>query len=178
MSKAYRPALRPVEEVKAAQAFYAQLGLDVRYFSALWHTFNVGHMLETDLDRICRRFDLSLADFNLLGALRIDRRQPMRATDLAIALRVSNSALTARVAKLAKKGMLVKSSARDDRRAFTLELTPQGAAKVEAIHVALEQESHFVRELNRLPDVDRLALGRIMGQLHSQLYRYFIHAHR
>ncbi|HEX7853781.1 MAG TPA: MarR family transcriptional regulator [Sphingobium sp.] len=178
MSKAPHPDQRPVEEVMAARAFYAELGLDVTYFSALWHTFNIGHMLSTDLDRICRRHDLSIADFNLMGALRIDRPLPLRATDLAVTLQVSNGALSARIAKLADKGMLVKSPAAGDRRAFTLELTPDGARKVEAIHAAIEGESHFVHEVNRLPEDDRVALERIMGELHSRLDRYFVHAHR
>jgi DNA-binding MarR family transcriptional regulator len=169
---------RPVDEVTVARAFYATLGQDVHYFSALWHTFNVGHMLTTDLDRICRRYDLSIADFNLMGALRIDRPQHLRATDLAVTLQVSNAALTARIAKLVDKSMLVKSPVEGDRRAFTLMLTPDGAAKVEAIHFAIAQDSHFVREVTRLPDQDRAALERIMGELHSQLDRYFVHAHR
>jgi DNA-binding MarR family transcriptional regulator len=178
MSDAARPAQRPVEEVTAARAFYTEIGQEVRYFSALWHTFNVGHMLATDLDRICRRYDLSIADFNLMGALRIDRPQQLRATDLAVTLQVSNGALTARIAKLADKAMLIKSPAEGDRRAFTLALTPEGAAKVEEIHSAIAQDSHFVREVNRLPEEDRAALERIMGELHSQLDRYFVHAHR
>ena len=50
---------RPIDDVSNAMTFYATLGLDVRYFSALWHTFNVGHMLETDLDRFrCRSEEL------------------------------------------------------------------------------------------------------------------------
>ena len=44
---------RPTDDVSNAMTFYAALGLDVRYFAALWHTFNVGHILATDLDRIC-----------------------------------------------------------------------------------------------------------------------------
>lgn len=167
-----------MEEVKAARAFYASLGQEVGYFSALWHTFNVGHMLATDMARICRQYDLSVADFNLMGALRIDRPRLLRATDLAATLQVSNGALTARIAKLAGKGMLVKSPVRHDRRAFTLELTPDGAAKVEAIHFALARNSYFVSEFNRLPEADRAALGRIMGELHSKLDRHFVHAHR
>jgi DNA-binding MarR family transcriptional regulator len=172
------PRGRPLEEVAAARAFYAKLGQDVSYFSALWHTFNVGHMLATDLDRICRRYALSIADFNLLRALRIDRPRPLRATDLAVTLQVSNAALTARIAKLADNRLLVKSPVAGDRRAFTLELTPAAAAKVEAIHSAIAEESCFVREVNRLSDSDRAALERIMGALHTQLDRYFVHAHR
>lgn len=169
---------RPVDEVAVALAFYAGLGQDVSYFSILWHTFNVGHMLEVDLDRICRQHGLSIADFNLMGALRIDHPEQLRATDLAVTLQVSNGALTDRIAKLADKGMLKKTPVPDDRRAFTLELTPTAADKVEAIHSAIARDSHFVREVNRLPDVDRSALERIMGALHSQLDRHFTHSHR
>ena len=67
MSEDHDQRKRPIEEVRAAQKFYAEYGQDVTYFSALWHTFNVGHMLTTDLDRICRGYDLSIADFNLMG---------------------------------------------------------------------------------------------------------------
>lgn len=169
---------RPVEEVAAARSFYSGLGQDVGYFSALWHTFNVGHMLATDMDRICRKHGLSVADFNLMGALRIDRPKQLRATDLAVTLQVSNGALTARIARLVDKGMLVKSPAAKDRRAFTLGLTPEAAAKVEAIHSALARDSYFVQELSRLPAEDRAALERIMGVLHGQLDRHFVHAHR
>ena len=99
---------------------------------ARWHTFSVGHMLTNDLGRICRQFGLSIADFYLMGALRIDRPQPLRATDLAVTLQVSNGALTARVVKLGEKGLLTKSPAPGDARAFTLELSPEGAAIVDS----------------------------------------------
>jgi DNA-binding MarR family transcriptional regulator len=178
MSNMSRSASRPVEEVAIARAFYSAIGQEGGYFSALWHTFNVGHLLETDLDRICRQHDLSIADFNLMGALRIDRPQPLRATDLAVTLQVSNGALTARIVKLARKGMLIKSPLEGDRRAFVLTLTPEGAVKVEAIHSEIARNSHFVSELKRLPTEDRAALDRIMGELHSRLDRYFVHAHR
>lgn len=178
MNASSRSTRRPVDEVAVAQAFYAGLGQDVSYFSAIWHTFNVGHMLAIDLDRICRQYSLSIADFNLMGALRIDRTEPLRATDLAVTLQVSNGALTARIAKLVDKGLLVKSPVATDRRAFTLRLTPEAAATVEAIHSALAQESRFVQELRRLPAEERAALERIMGVLHGQLDRHFGHAHR
>ena len=169
---------RPIEEVKAACAFYAKLGHDVAYFYALWHTFNVGHMLATDLDRICRRYGLSIADFNLMGALRIDRPQPLRATDLAVTLQVSNAALTGRIGRLERNGMLVKSPSGSDRRAFRLQLTREGASVVEAIHFAMARDSHFVRHFRQLPDEDRAALERIMGELHTQLDRCLTPAHR
>ena len=178
MSKGLSPDRQPVEAVKASQQFYSELGFESGYFSALWHTFSVGHMLTIDLDRICRRFDLSVADFNLLGALRIDRETPLRPTDLAAKVQVSNSALTARIARLVDKGMLVKSPAAGDARASTVELKPEGATLSDTIHRTIAQESHFVHEVNRLPEEDRAALERIMGQLHSRLDRHLVHTRR
>src|ERR1700730_2835513 len=146
---------RPIDDVSNAMTFYATLGLDVRYFAALWHTFNVGHILATDLDRICRRHGLSIADFNLLGALRIDRPQRLRPTDLASTLQVSQAALSARISRLECDGLLVRGPVTRDRRASMLHLTPIGASLVEAIHFSVERESQFVRIFNRLSEEDR-----------------------
>lgn len=164
---------RPTDDVSSAMTFYAALGLDVRYFSALWHTFNVGHILATDLDRICRQHGVGVADFNLLGALRIDRPQRLRPTDLAATLQVSQAALSARISRLERDGLVVRSPAARDRRASTLHLTPEGSRMVEAIHSCVERDSQFVRQFNRLSAEDRAALARIMGELHTQLDREF-----
>jgi DNA-binding MarR family transcriptional regulator len=164
---------RPTDDVSHAMTFYATLGLDVSYFAALWHTFNVGHILATDLDRICRHHGLSIADFNLLGALRIDRPRHLRPTDLAATLQVTQAALSARISRLERDGFLVRSQATDDRRASTLQLTPEGARMVEAVHRSVERDSQFVRQFNRLAEADRIALARIMGELHTQLDREF-----
>jgi len=162
---------RPTDAVSKAMTFYAALGLGVRYFPALWHTFNVGHMLAIDLDRICRHHGLSIADFNVLGALGIDRPQRLRPTDLAATLQVSQAALSARISRLERGGLLVRSPATGDRRASTLQLTPAGAHLVKAGHSSIERESQFVRRFNRLSEEDRVALARIMGELHNQLDR-------
>ena len=166
-------AHRPTDDVNDAMAFYATLGLDVRYFAALWHTFNVGHILTTDLDRICRRHGLSIADFNLLGALRIDRPRRLRPTDLAATLQVTQAALSARISRLEREEILVRSAATDDRRASMLHLTSKGMRTVESIHLSIERDSQFVRQLYRLPEEDRAALARIMGELHTELDREF-----
>jgi DNA-binding MarR family transcriptional regulator len=165
---------RPTNAVSGAMSFYSALGLDVRYFPALWHTFNVGHMLATDLDRICRQHGLSIADFNLLGALRIDRPVRLRPTDLAVTLQVSQAALSARLLRLEREGLLVRSPATRDRRASVLHLTPTGARLVETIHSSIERDSTFVRQFNSLPEDDQATLARIMGELHNQMDRQLL----
>jgi DNA-binding MarR family transcriptional regulator len=165
---------RPAEELKAANVFYAKLGLDVSYFAAQWHTFNVGHLLATDLDRITRRHGLSVADLHLFGALRIERSKPLRATDLAITLQVSNAVLSARIAKLERQGLLIRARSAADRRAFELRLTPEGARKSVAVVAEMGRKAHFVRHYKRLSKDDRAALARIMGELHDLLDRDFV----
>jgi hypothetical protein len=74
--------------------------------------------------------------------------------------------------------MLVKSPSKSDGRASTLQLTPEGVLKVDAIHFAMARESRFVQHFRQLSAEDRAALERIMGELHTQLDRYFMHVHR
>jgi DNA-binding MarR family transcriptional regulator len=165
---------RPVDELEAGAAFYSALNLDVSYFGAQWHIFNVGHLLVTDLDRITRRHGISIADLHMLGALRIDRPRPLRATDLALTLHVSNAVLTPRIAKLERKGFLIREPSTEDRRAVTLRLTPEGAQKAVDIVAELGREANFVRYFKRLPKEDCASLTRIMGQLHNMLDKDFV----
>lgn len=166
----------PVEELEAGQAFYAGLmpGSDVGHFAALWHIFTVGHLVATDLDRIARRHGLSIADLHLLGTLRIERPQPLRATDLALTLYVSNAVLSARVARLGALGLLRRVPSETDRRAFDLTLTADGAAKVETAIGDITRDAKFVRHFRRLAEADRHALARIMGLIHVGLDREFV----
>lgn len=161
------------EELAAAIAFYAELDLDVGHFAAQHHTFIVAHLLATDRDRIARRYGLSVADHRLLSALRVDHSSPVRATDLAFTLRVSNAVLTARISKLERKGFLVREPSATDRRAFALTLTAKGAAKVSEVLAAMGREASFVRHFKQLPEDDRTALVRIMGELHKRMERDF-----
>jgi hypothetical protein len=54
-----------------------------------------------------------------------------------------------------------------------LHLTPTGMRMVEAIHLSIERDSQFVRQLYRLSEEDRATLARIMGELHTALDREF-----
>lgn len=167
----------PVDQLKAGAAFYEALGLDVRHFGPMWHLMKAAQLVETELNRIAGRHGLSIADFHLLGALMMDAEKPMRPTDLALALNVSNAALTARIRKLTRAGMVVGETGRD-RRATVLRLTAEGSRTVLAIGSAIEAEGHFVRYFRALPDPDQQALGRIMGQMHTLMDRHFLPASR
>lgn len=154
--------------------FFSGLGLDVAHFGPLWHIFKVGQLMATDLNRISGQYGLSIADFHLLGALMIARPEPLRATDLALRLNVSNAVLCGRVRKLADDGLLLREMQPGDRRAVLLHLTDDGAARVEIIGRALEHEARFIRYHRQLPEADQQALARIMGDLHNLMDRDFL----
>lgn len=168
----------PVDQLQAGSAFFAGRGLDVRHFGPMWHVMKVAQLVETDLNRIAGQHGLSIADFHLLGALMMDAEKPMRPTDLALALNVSNAALTARIRKLVDKGLVVGQARQDDRRVTVLRLTALGSQVVLAIGAAIEREGHFVRYFRSLPEADQGALGRIMGELHTLMDRHFLPAPR
>ena len=165
---------RPVEKQETISAFYAERAVDVSYYSAFWHTFNVGHLMATDLERICQKHGLSFADHHLLSAIRVDGLNKRRATDLAQLLSVSNAVLSTRVRKLEKKGFLSRLPVANDRRAVELKLTPTAEAICDAIGVDIAEQANFVRCFRRLPPEDQNALARIMGELHNELDREFI----
>jgi DNA-binding MarR family transcriptional regulator len=169
---------RPVEQQQEASAFYAARNVDVSYYPALWHTFKVGQLMTTDLDRICRNYGLSIADAHMMGAIRIERPTPVRATDLAQILNVSNAALSTRVAALEEKGLLERRPSEDDHRAVTLTLTPKGIGALDSAINAIGEQAHFVECFRQLSEADQKDLGRIMGQMHDLLDRNFLSATR
>ena len=116
---------------------------------------------------------LSIADFHLLGALMMEAPEPMRASDLAPALNVTNAALTGRIRRLETAGLIQRSAIEDDRRAHALSLTEDGAAAVQAVGSALQRDGRFIRHLSQLPATDRTALDRILQRLHTLMDRDF-----
>lgn len=163
----------PVRQLTEGKAFFAAMGLDVSHFGAIWHIFKVGQLMATDLNQISRRHGISIADFHLLGALMMSDPVPLRATDLAVALNVSNAALSGRVGKLARQGLLTCDQSSADKRTKMLGLTAEGAEKVRLVGQDLENAGRFVHHYRQLPEADRQALERIARQLHTLLDRDF-----
>lgn len=168
---------RPVEKQEAVSAFYAKRNVDVSFYAALWHTFNVGHLMATDLERICQTHELSFADVHLLSSIKVDEFATS-ATNLAQLLNVSNAVLSTRITKLEQKGLLIRIPNQNDRRATELKLTEAGEAISTAASADIAERANFVRCFRRLSAEDQDALARIMGELHNELDRDFISASR
>jgi DNA-binding MarR family transcriptional regulator len=157
--------------LEACSALYAKREVDVSCFPALWHTYKVGQLMATDLDRICRRYGLSMADVHLLSAVRVEGSMQLRATDLAQRLDVSNAVLSTRLAKLERNGLLERIPSATDRRAFEVKLTPGGVTTIDAASEDIGRSATFSSCYRALAEEDRNALARTMGELHNQLAR-------
>jgi DNA-binding MarR family transcriptional regulator len=164
----------PVGQLQAGMAFYAALGLDVSHFGPMWHMLKAAQLMENDLNRICAGHGVSLADFHLLGALMMEADTALRATDLALALNVSNAALTGRIARLAQAGLVRREADPADRRTMRIVLTPAGEASVRAVGAAIERDAIFVRHFRRMPPEQGQMLDALLAALHSDLERHFL----
>ncbi|WP_239806853.1 hypothetical protein [Croceicoccus hydrothermalis] len=71
------PARRgPRGQVDKGSAYFGALGMEVAHFAPLWHLLKISQLLETELNRICARYQLSMADFHLLCALMMEGSRP------------------------------------------------------------------------------------------------------
>jgi DNA-binding MarR family transcriptional regulator len=169
---------RPVEKREIAIAFYAGRDVDVSCQPAMWHINKVSHLINIDLERICRDHGMSLADMHLLAAVRVERAEPMTATELAQLLNVSNAVLSTRLTRLEEKGWLQRTPNPDDRRIIRLQMTTAGISVIDATVEDVGRRANFARHYHRLSEADKEHLVRIMGELHNQLDRDFISVNR
>jgi DNA-binding MarR family transcriptional regulator len=150
------------------------MGLDVRHFAAVWHVHKIGQFMTTDLDELCGSHGISLAGFHVLGALLMEAPAPLRATDLAHALHVTNAALSKQVARLAAQGLLICAPCPTDRRIKLLTITDEGGAMVETVGRELEAHGRFAAHFRQLPPEDQDHFDRIAEALHARMARDFL----
>jgi DNA-binding MarR family transcriptional regulator len=158
---------RPFDAQDAAAVITDELDVDLSFFPAIWYASAVGHLLESDLDRVCSLYGLSISDINLIGALKMDRSGQARAADLAQALHLSGAALSPRVLKLERRGLLMRMPSTADRRAFDLRLTEKGAEIHAGVIEDISKHARFVRSYRKLCEQDRKELTRLLGDLHK-----------
>jgi DNA-binding MarR family transcriptional regulator len=170
--------VKPSDQLSAGKIFFAALGLDVRHFGAIWHVFKIGQLMTTDLNDLCGRHGISLADFHVLGALLMEAPKPLRATDLAEALNVSNAALSKRINRLSVTGLLRCAPSPSDKRTKLLTISDAGRKLAERVGKELEEQGSFAAHYRRLSPEDQGHLDRITSHLHEQLSRDFLPAPR
>ena len=169
------PRTTPLAALETGTDHYRQRmsEIEVRRLELNWHLFKLGHFITVDVDRIARRFGLSIADIHLLGTIRVNAAT-MRANDLAQTLDVSPAALSTRVHRLVEDGLLLRSPHPTDRRAHQLRLTERGAEIADRSTECLARDTKAVQAYARLSSEELAELTRLLGELHEAFDRLIV----
>ena len=104
-------------------------------------------------------------DFHLLGLLR--EQGSMRASAIADQMGVAPTTASSVIARLTKKGFIVRTQSKDDRRAFDLALSSKGQEIAQTIHRQDVQNMGFF--LSALSEDEQEALLTILGKVVAQV---------
>ncbi len=108
--------------------------------------------------------DLDMAGFDVLLTLRRNgREQALSPSALAKDMLLSNSAMTNRLDRLEKRGLIARKTDPDDRRGLQIVLTDDGFALVDGLvvsHVETEE-----RMLAALSQAERAMLRELLGKI-------------
>jgi len=105
--------------------------------------------------------DLALPHYLMLRVVR--DAGPLRASDVADACEMSNSAVSMALQALEERGLLVREHDAEDRRVVRVTLTDQGRAKLDLAE--LERREIMRRYTATLPIEDLRTLARVMNDL-------------
>lgn len=112
------------------------------------------------------RVELTKEEFKVLCALHTGKRSHGSLCD---GLRFSTGAMTNRLDKLERSGLLTRARDPDDRRGVLLELTPAGRGKLDQY---VDTGAHREREiLAGLSATEKRQLNRLLQKLLSSLHR-------
>ena len=111
----------------------------------------LARLIEKHREAVLAGFDLNLWSFDMLATL---RRQGspyrLKPTELYGLLMLSSGAMTNRIDRLEKEGLVTRLRDPEDRRGIRVQLTSQGMERVEAaMPVLFQQEKLLLAELSQ-----------------------------
>jgi DNA-binding MarR family transcriptional regulator len=125
--------------------------LDVSSLAVVGRILQLARLLEKHREALLADFDLNLWSFDMLATLR--RQGPpyqLKPTDLYGLLMLSSGAMTNRIDRLEKEGLVTRLRHPSDRRGIIVQLTEQGIERVEAVMpVLFEQENRLLDDLSQ-----------------------------
>ena len=123
--------------------------LDVSSLAVVGRILQLARLLEKRREAILADFELNLWSFDMLATLR--RQGPpyrLKPTELYGMLLLSSGAMTNRIDRLEKQGLVTRLRDPEDRRGVIVELTPQGIERTDqAMPVLFDQEKQLLAEL-------------------------------
>jgi len=144
-------------------------GLDAKVMATVGRLLEAAHLMEREkLSPLAAQFDLHKGEFDVIATLRRSGRPyVLTPTDLYEDLMLSSGAMTSRLDRLERSGLIERRPSPVDRRSIQVQLTPAGLAlidKVLPLHVANEQQALAVLSLKEQRQLDEL-LAKLIGGL-------------
>ncbi|MEO0434222.1 MAG: MarR family transcriptional regulator [Cyanobacteria bacterium J06656_5] len=125
--------------------------LDLSSLAVIGRILQLSRLLEKQRESVLADFDLTLWSFDMLATLR--RQGPpyqLKPTELYGLLMLSSGAMTNRIDRLEKAGLVTRLRDPDDRRSVTVQLTNKGLEQVDNVMpVLFEQENQLLENLSK-----------------------------
>lgn len=136
--------------------------LDLSSLAVTGRILQLARLLERHREMVLASFDLNLWSFDMLATL---RRQgspyQLKPSELYSLLMLSSGAMTNRIDRLEKAGLVTRLRDPDDRRSVIVRLTDKGLECVDAVMPALfKQENRLLEDLKQTETAKLIALLR------------------
>ena len=119
--------------------------LDTEPMAIMGRLMRIAKHMENHVAELHKRYDLKMGEFDVLATLRRSG-PPYRLTpsELISSMMLTSGAMTNRLDKLEKKGLIAREHSKEDRRSVTVELTAKGFELIDSL---IEQHLQAQHEL-------------------------------
>ena len=119
--------------------------LDTEPMAIMGRLMRIAKHMENHVAEVHKRYDLKMGEFDVLATLRRSG-EPYRLTpsELISSMMLTSGAMTNRLDKLEKKGLIDREHSKEDRRSVTVQLTSKGFELIDAL---IEQHLQAQHEL-------------------------------
>lgn len=141
--------------------------LDTQPMAIMGRLIRIAKHMETRVADLHKQYDLKMGEFDVLATLR-RAGAPYRLTPSALidSMMLTSGAMTNRLDKLEKKGLISREHSREDRRSVTVELTPEGLLLIDKLILEHVEVQHGF--ISGLSEEEMLQLNKALKTLLPQ----------
>lgn len=145
--------------------------IDAKVMALIGRLLEATHLLERDwFSPLAAQFELQQGEFDVIATLRRSGDPyALTPTQLHEGLMLSSGAMTSRLDRLERKGLIERTPSPNDRRSVLVRLTPAGLALIDRVlplHVTNEQQA-----LASLNSKEQKLLNELLAKLVAGLHK-------
>lgn len=146
--------------------------LDLSSLAVIGRILQLAQLLEKHRETVLADFGLTVWSFDMLATLR--RQGPpyqLKPTELYKWLMLSSGAMTNRIDRLEKEGMVTRLRDPGDRRSVIVQLSNTGVERIDAVMpVLFERENQFLADLSQIETANFIKLlQQFLATVHQQV---------